>query len=249
MQAALPVACLVLAALACRSPVPPPAASRPAARAEAPAGFRLAVPRALGPVTFDGELDEDDWRGLGGRTGAFVEAVGGAPAIPHSEARFGWDEAGLRVALYAGDEDLRACGDDQGPEPGDDVFRLRLRTDAAVVDLAFSPSGRAWGTVRRAGTTAAWRPEALGVDVDGTLNQTGDEDEEWVIETRIPWEILGIRAGSGVVVGAAIDRCDTPLFATTRCGAWGVDLAGNLVGVLETVDCPASGAPRTPAGP
>src|SRR5262249_17408235 len=79
----------------------------------------------IGPIKLDGELDEEDWtRAV--RSGAFVDAAG-VEGRPYSEARFLWDDEALYVALYAGDDDIRATvTEHDGPVWLDDAFSLHL---------------------------------------------------------------------------------------------------------------------------
>jgi len=197
--------------------------------------FRLAVPHASAAITCDGETNEEDWITIAARTGAFVDAVSQRPSIPHSEARFLWDDKAFYLLLYAAHIDIRACGGASGPEPGDDVFFFSVVTDGGVeLNAVFSASGAVWGVVRRDGQPEQkWKPSALGVESDGTLNDPEDDDEEWVVEAAIPWDILDIRPGRDTVLRIALKRCDTPKFATTRCGSWGEDFAGRVTGVVE----------------
>jgi hypothetical protein len=89
------------------------------------------------------------------RTGPFVNDAGQA-AAPYSDARFLVARDFLYVALYAADEDIKK----------DDVFELEV-------------GGRAYHY-----GPADPGPE-VGVDMDGTLEDPSDLDEEWVVETRI----------------------------------------------------------------
>jgi hypothetical protein len=117
------------------------------------------------------------------RTGPFKNE-NGEPAAPYSEARFIVARDVLFVALYAADEDIRS----------DDVFELEIGDQT----FRYRPSDQG--------------PD-VGVDMDGTLNDGSDLDEEWVVEARIP------RAGlPRADVPVHVRRCDTPKDGVRRCG-------------------------------
>jgi hypothetical protein len=109
------------------------------------------------------------------RTGPFLDADG-HPSAPYSDARFLLQPDGLYVALYAGDENITR----------DDHFTVHIGDR----DFRFGPADK--------------RSE-VGIDMDGTLDDPADDDEEWVIETRIPYTELphGLTA-------LTVERCDTP---------------------------------------
>ena len=117
------------------------------------------------------------------RTGAFVNEQG-QPAAPYSDARFVVTRDAVFVALYAADEDIRS----------DDAFELEIGG-------------------KRLRYTPADKGPNVGVDMDGTLNDSSDLDEEWIIETRIPRADLP--RGE---VPVHVRRCDTPKDGIRRCG-------------------------------
>ena len=204
---AVTVAALVAAAAAgsCRGC---PASSGPAAPGA------LKIPHATAPITPDGETNETDWNRVALRSGAFTDPSTGAAAIPHSEARLLWDERNLYLMLYAGDEEIRGSTGDV-PEPLEDLFELHLGPPGAKgCDLSFNPAGRIRGAPA---CTAGVR---AGGDLDGTLNNPADLDEEWVVETAIPWSVIGVKGAPGTTLDLRLRRCDTPKGAPTRCGAW-----------------------------
>ncbi|HTR50993.1 MAG TPA: hypothetical protein VMJ10_09835 [Kofleriaceae bacterium] len=159
------------------------------AREQAPAP-KLApdvVPRTGVAIAVDGELKEPPWNHRSLR--AVLTGDDGREAHPYSELRMLHDDATLYVGLYAADEDIRTT----------DAWTLTLGPRVIHVDAA----GRADAPDVRA-----------AVDRDGTLDQPGDYDEEWVIELAIP-----LPAGA-TSFDAAAERCDTPKDGKTRCGRW-----------------------------
>jgi hypothetical protein len=170
----------------------------------------IAVPRSAAPIAIDGELGEAGWTKKSARV-AFV-GKDGAPGRPYADARLTWDETNLYVGLYAGDRDVRAAKakHDEPLYVGGDEFRLVFVTkDGARVVLEVSPSC----TVTDARGTPldyAWESGAkVACDVDGTVNDPSDEDEEWVVEMAIPLAALG---GPPVAFGAR--RCDADRVCT-----------------------------------
>jgi hypothetical protein len=153
----------------------------------------IAVPRARETITLDGEWAEPAWDKVAVRE-VFVDA--GAEARPFSEVRFLRDRDHLYVGLYAADEDIHSS---EAFELA--IGSLHLRVDAAGRVTPSTPGLR------------------VAVDRDGTLDDTRDSDEEWVIELAIPLSAVGLVAGSaGADVHAG--RCDTPKDGRVRCGAW-----------------------------
>jgi hypothetical protein len=94
------------------------------------------------------------------RSGPFLDGAD-QPSAPYADARFLVRRDALYVALYAGDEDIRS-GDSFSLEIGDRRF-------------TYHPADHGPG---------------LGVDMDGTLDDPSDQDEEWVVEARIGYDRL-----------------------------------------------------------
>jgi hypothetical protein len=204
-----------------------PGKAAPSAAATSVPVTILGVPRAGGPIKTDGELDEPSWR-VCGRTGAFIDATGG-PARPYSDARFLWDDQNLYMALYAADDEITATvTQHDGPVWIDDAFSVRLTPPgptpptfaidvspaSVVTDVRIDPSGArdpSWESGMR-----------LGVDMDGTLNDPSNEDEEWVVESAIPFSSFGVKPAPGVRIAVQITRCDIPhRQKEKRCGGYG----------------------------
>ena len=163
----------------------------------------LHVPQAKGPITLDGELGEAAWLRATARTNAFVTESGDDPARPYSDARMLWGGEQLYVALYAADEDIR---------PGD-LFHVELEGYGKehvrrILDVApFGPATE--GGIR------------FGRDLDGTVGDASDDDEEWVVEVAIPLRSLGLTGQPGERIAFSVHRCDTPKGGTRFCGSWG----------------------------
>ncbi len=204
-----------------------PAPTASAAAALTRGGAALVVPRAGGAIKIDGELDEDDWRSAV-RTGAFVDARGDE-ARPFSDVRFLQRDGALYAVLYAADDDIRATvKDHDGPVWMDDAFVVTLASDAPgapTYEIDISATGVISDARRVANGArdASWESGIeVGIDRDGTVNDASDEDEEWVVEARIPLGSLGISSEPGARVRFAASRCDHPRAGgPRRCGSLG----------------------------
>lgn len=180
---------------------------RAAPRAVKTASDGLVVPRASGTIVDDGNFEEPAWRDAA-MGGAFTDDTGGS-ARPHSEIRFLWSLDGLHLAVYAADGDI----EERGPAPIPDAFSLQLgREGGPVLELVVTPS-----EVREEG--AHPRVFAAGHDVDGTVGDPSDDDEEWVTELTVPWSALGAAAEPGERLVVSARRCDVTKDSGKRCGA------------------------------
>jgi hypothetical protein len=186
----------------------------------------LHVPHLPGTITLDGDTDDPGWTQPPGpaRTGPFSLA-NGAEARPYSDARMLWGDGHLYLALYASDEDIRTrTTEPDGPLWLDDSFRVTFRRGDDEYSIEVSPKGVVTDAARRAGGTFdySWQSGVhVSPELDGTMNQPGDMDEEWVIEMAVPFEALGMKGERGERVGIAIRRCDTPKGQPRVCGSWG----------------------------
>jgi hypothetical protein len=171
----------------------------------------LGVPRAASPVALDGDTDDPAWLAAPGpaRTGAFV-GPSGAPARPHAEARLLWGQGMLYVLLYAADEDVTRA----------DRFVLTF----AVGRTAYAVAVGADGAVNDQAPTG-WRSGMhVSREIDGTLDDPRDVDEEWSLEIAVPLASLGLRGARGERLGFGAARCDA-----SGCSRWGDGGARSLV--------------------
>jgi hypothetical protein len=143
------------------------------------------------------------------------------------------------IALYASDLDIETKHvDGEGAWNDEDAFQLDLRVKDRSYFMRVTPSGKlvdaACGATNGYCDSKhldfAWQSHTqLGVDLDGTLNQPGDFDEEWVVELAIPLESLGLMGRLGERIDIAISRCDVPGKDTKPCSAWGKAPAAAIV--------------------
>jgi hypothetical protein len=184
------------------------------------------VPRATGVISVDGELDEAAWFGAL-RSQAFRTGEGTAPARPHSEARLMWSDSTLYVALYAADDNIQArIHDPDGPLWLSDAFQLGFRRGEETWRIDVSPQGvlsDAKGP-RGGALDHAWSSGARAAfDVDGTINDDRDRDEEWLIEMAIPLASLQLSGRPGERVEIFVKRCDELRSGGRSCGVWGTE--------------------------
>ena len=154
----------------------------------------VTVPMSHDTFKLDGELNEPDWNRLA-HPKPFV--ADGHEARPYSQVRMLHDATNLYIGLYAADQDIRSASD-------------KFEVTIGAVQLAVNPAGE---------VTPALPGVHAGHDLDGTLDQSEDQDEEWVIELAVPLATIGLHADGPMAFIAK--RCDTPKDGVTRCGSWG----------------------------
>jgi hypothetical protein len=180
-------------------------------RAGAPV-MAIAIAQAGGGIVIDGDADDGAW------TSARVARVRlrerllepeCRPATPAAEARFAWGDGHLYVLLYAADEDVRSQGD---------FFRVTLAADD-------EPARRVSFDVGPAGPLPPAIPMAR--DLDGTIDDASDRDEEWLVEAAVPLSAIGVDGARGVRLTLRVERCDASAEARSdsgaarTCASWG----------------------------
>jgi hypothetical protein len=168
------------------------------------------VPHASDAIRFDGELTEPSWL-ASARTGPFLTKEG-KQAVPYSDARFVWTNESLRVGLYASDIDIvsaKVAAD--GPVWDADAFHVVFEKDGVEHELDVAPTCVLTDGERRVGASTDYRWQSLAklaCDSDGTVDVSGDRDEEWVVEMAVPLQSLGLRPEGGERINVRIRRCD-----------------------------------------
>jgi hypothetical protein len=219
-------------------------ASRRAARAAATLSAAVArgdpvlrVPHAEGTITLDGDTDDPGWLHPPGpaRTGDF-RFKNGELARPYSEARVVWGGDYLYLALYASDEDIETHADQpDGPIGLEDAFRVVFSKPGVEYAIEVSPKAVIADSIRREGGEwdFTW---SSGVhasrELDGTINDPRNMDEEWAIELAVPFESLGMRGEPGENIGMSLNRCDTPKRSPKVCAGWGDGPDGRVRGTV-----------------
>jgi hypothetical protein len=72
--------------------------------------------------------------------------------------------------------------------------------------------------VQLGGKTLRFSPKGPGTDVDGTVDSPADDDEEWLVEAKIPLSAIPFAADGSV--SAKVSRCDVTKDGVRRCGSW-----------------------------
>jgi len=171
----------------------------------------LHVPLAPDPK-LDGELVEDAWHAT---PVVHLKKRDGSEGRPYSDVRFLRSAKFLYVGLYASDHDIVSAGvAHDGPVWLGDSFHVVFRDDAGeerAIDVGIASGGGGVVTdgARRAGGAwdYAWESGAeIATDTDGTVDHPGDNDEEWVVEMRVPLASLHLADGAHVFV--RVRRCD-----------------------------------------
>ncbi len=194
----------------------------------------LRVPHLPGGIVLDGDTDDPGWTSPPGpgRTGPFALA-NGAQARPYSDVRVVWGDGHLYLALYAADEDIRSrATEHDAPLWLEDSFRLVFSDGEIQRAIEVSPRGIVTDAMRTSEGSFDYSWESgvhVSPELDGTLDDSKDADEEWVIEMAIPFEALGMKGERGESVGFSVHRCDVPKGATRVCAGWG---EGQPPGVL-----------------
>jgi hypothetical protein len=186
----------------------------------------LHVPHAPGPITLDGDTDDPGWLRLPGpaRTGDFLLPTG-KPSRPYSEARLVWSGDYLYLALYASDEDIESHTDAPDQAIGqDDAFRVVFSQAGAEYAIEVTPKALVTDSIRRDGGEwdVTWNSETQASrEIDGTMNDPRNMDEEWAVELAVPLASIGMRGEPGENIGMSLGRCDTPKRAARSCSGWG----------------------------
>ena len=186
----------------------------------------LHVPHAPGTITLDGDTDDPGWLRPPGpaRTGAFL-FQNGKPARPYSETRIVWSGEYLYLALYASDEDIESHTDKPDEPNGlDDAFHIVFSQADVEYAIEVSPNAVITDSISRGGGAwdLAWSSGShASREIDGTINDSKNTDEEWAIELAIPLASLGMKGEPGENIGMSLSRCDTPKRASWVCAGWG----------------------------
>jgi hypothetical protein len=134
----------------------------------------------------------------------------GSEGKPYSDIRLAHDGGTLHVVLYASDHDIITSGAPaDGPLWRGDDFHVVFTH--GNVSYAFDVDPKCTMTDgKREGQGAwsyAWQSGAKATcDTDGTVDQPGDNDEEWVVDLDIPMSSMEI--GDKDVVDLSVRRCD-----------------------------------------
>jgi hypothetical protein len=189
------------------------------------------------------KTDEKFWEGEAGSTGVLLD-TNGLGMVPYSEVKARWGNGKLYLWLNAADLDLQGKVHKADADlSGDDAFQIQLGAEGRVYTIEVNVLGTVTDAICRSrrrtprdsmGKTCdrSWQSGAeVDVDIDGTLNQLGDADEEWVVELTIPLSKIGHKtAKSGTHLQFSVSRCEVAYDGVRACGSWGIGKrAGELV--------------------
>jgi len=160
--------------------------------------------RASGTIVADGKLTEADWKAAHW-TADFVDIEGELKPKPQFRTRVKllWDSKGLyiaaeleephvwaslteRDAVIFHDNDFEVFIDPDGDTH--DYYELELNALGTLWDLLLIKPYRD----RQQVAVNAWdiRDIEYGVEIEGTLNDPGDQDSKWTMEMLLPWKVL-----------------------------------------------------------
>jgi hypothetical protein len=106
------------------------------------------------------------------------------------------------MAVLASDEDIRS----------DDAIHIVFFQGDTQKAIDVSPKPVITGSIGGVHASS---------EVDGTIDNPKNFDEEWSLELAIPFESLGMKGERGENIGMSLSRCDTPKDGLRVCAGWG----------------------------
>lgn len=172
--------------------------------AEPPVTRKASCAWASEAPKLDGKLDDACWRDAKAVTDFAALWLG--ESRPGTRARLAWDDEALYYAAEMDDAELRAFGRNRNDHLWEgDVFEMffKPREDQpAYYEFQVNPLTTVFEVAfpKRGALDHAFRDEPpLGheaaVVLRGTLDRTGDVDEGWTVEGRIPWSAFAPTGG------------------------------------------------------
>lgn len=158
------------------SPMPTIDAGTKTAAVEKPACVPKVLVAIEGTPKIDGEIDEPVWHTTPA-TEPFIHEKQNR-VVPHAEARAAYDKEALYLALYVGDADLTSS--DQVAVAFDSGASIQVAPSGAMT-CHFGAQADCAGVVAK-------------VDRDGDVDADKEEDEEYIVELKLPWKLLGLSA-------------------------------------------------------
>ncbi len=145
------------------------------------------VPRAIGEIKVDGDLDEPSWQTSAREK--FIQQDGNE-ARPYSDIRLTWSGDTLHIGLYASDHDIvSAKVPADGPLWRGDTFHVVMTVGNVSYAIDVDPMCTITDSKRHGNGPwdYTWQSGAhAACDADGTVDVPGDNDEEWVVEMDVP---------------------------------------------------------------
>ena len=214
------------------------------------------VPKANGPIVIDGRLDEPAWQNAVTLT-PFILYHGKSAAKQQTKVKATWTPDSLYLAFESLDKDIHTpytkrddpiyeseaveifidADDDQ-----DDYVELQAAPNEVQFDASFK------GGRRQNFNTKYHSNYKVKNSIDGTLNQSGDQDKKWISEWQIPVKDL-VDAGDIIKTGAQwrvnlflLDRIRrNDKVVRSEASAWSSPLSGDFhnitrMGTFKFVD-------------
>jgi hypothetical protein len=175
-------------------------------------------------IKLDGTLDEAAWKDAA-ETGAFVDVRKGGPDADsdvQGSAKLLWDEKALFVAVTVRDEDVQGGFDKATPDPhlwtkdcveimidpegdGDnkDYYEIQINPQNLVFDSQFDEYNKPKQDKGPFGHQEWSAKLESGVSIQGTLDNSDDDDQGYIVEARIPWSSFVKTKGLAPKVGDA----------------------------------------------
>ncbi len=152
------------------------------------------------PPQLDGDLNDVVWQNALPINEFFAYQTGGDAAASATTARLLWDDRFLYLGFEMSDRDIRPSALTSGSSGRDgqlyegDVIEFFTRPDEnspQYFEFEWSPNGDLFDArfdTRRFGPPSTdWDTDlTAAVHVDGTWDDPSDQDQSWVVETRIP---------------------------------------------------------------
>ncbi len=219
------------------------AATLPVKKSGKPEQPRRLVARRTGkPVKLDGKLDEEVWKNAPS-TGPFQDAYNGSALPYRTEARVAWDQKNLYIAFECPDPDIFSELEERDAklwmQDAVEVFIDANKDGEDYLEIQASPKGVVFDSYfpkRRQGQADFQSGVKVAVDIQGTLNRRGDQDQRWAVEMALPWSDakgrgkyeLALPPKLGDVWRVNFLRVDVSKDRPQRAGAWSPPLSGDF---------------------
>ncbi|HWO14981.1 MAG TPA: carbohydrate-binding family 9-like protein, partial [Polyangiaceae bacterium] len=169
-------------------------------------------------LRIDGVLDEAAWKNAAD-TGAFVDVKTGSPdedSPVQGSAKLLWDDKGLIVGATIKDDQVEGGFDKGKPDPhlwtkdcleimvdpegdGDNqnYYEIQINPQNLVFDSQFDDYNKPRQEPDGPFGHQEWSAKLeSAIQVQGTLDKDGDEDQGYVVEARIPWSSFAKAKGA-----------------------------------------------------
>ncbi|MBN2329169.1 MAG: carbohydrate-binding family 9-like protein [Candidatus Omnitrophica bacterium] len=167
---------------------------------------RAKVPKIEGALKLDGKLDEPFWKKAAVLSPFYLNDAS-APASESTEVRIAYDDAALYLGWICRDVDIQATflkRDSKLWEEEVAEFFITPKDLTRYYELQWNPLGTIFDAIINntldenglsKGIQGEWDFTAEGMEasvwVDGTVQDSSDQDRVWQVEVRIPFSAVG----------------------------------------------------------